>query len=259
MLILIAESKTMVTEENQVSPDFFSLHQPACEKEADIVIDSLRDMNVAELGARLKLSGLLAAKMQKMIYEFGNKNLGLTAIDAFTGVVFKALDFPSLSEEEKQRCLDQVRIVSSLYGWLRPDDIIKPYRLDFTSPVEIDGKTVSLFSFWKKYVTMNLVKTLQQKDCHEILNLMPGDAAKCIDWKLVKRFARVWKVDFVQLLDGGARKTPNAGRLKTLRGLLLRQILQEGINSVGDLHHVVSDHYLFEGTPVYPDHLQFLC
>ena len=259
MLILIAESKTMVTTENPVSDAEFAAHMPACEKEADAIIESLRSLDVAELSSQLKLSGSLAVKMQKMIYEFGNKNLGLTAINAFTGVVFKALDFATLTEDARQRSLSDVGIISSLYGWLRPADIIKPYRLDFTSPVDIDGKTVSLFSFWRKHVTMKLVKTLQETDCHEILNLMPGDAAKCIDWKLVKRFAKVWKADFVQLLDGGERKTPNAGRLKTLRGYLLRQILQENINLVGDLQHVVSDHYLFEGTPVYPDHLQFLC
>ena len=67
----------------------------------------------------------MARKLRQMIYDFPYKESGCVAIEAFTGVVFKAFEYSSLSAQEKQITNRCVGIVSSLYGWLRPDDIIK--------------------------------------------------------------------------------------------------------------------------------------
>lgn len=260
MIVLIAESKTMLTSERDVTPRELSSASPCYDSSASGIMDSLKNLTVGELASMLKLSGTLAARMQKMIYEFDYKQTGNRAIEAFTGVVFKALDFSSLPEDVKSRCEAEVRIISSLYGWLRPLDVIKPYRLDFTTRLE-EGPSAckALNTFWRMEVTKALVKMLNETHSTEILNLLPADAAKCIDWKLVKRFAKVWKVDFQELRDGGLMKTPTAEKLKTLRGTLLRQILTEDIPDVAALIRAVSPSYVCEGTPVYPDHLRFLC
>lgn len=260
MLILIAESKTMLPAERAIEEKDYADHTPLLEETADEIMGSLRDLSVSELMEQTRLSASLAARMQKMIYEFSYKATGNRAIEAYTGVVFKALDFESLTAEGKARCRSEVGIISSLYGWLRPDDIIKSYRLDFTARLEEGpsaGRTMN--AFWKTDVTKCLVKTFQRRGSVAILNLLPADAAKCIDWKLVKRFAKVWKADFSEMREGGSMKTPNAGRLKTLRGYLLRQILEEDIKDPQELMHSASPHYVCEGTPEYPDHLRFLC
>lgn len=260
MIILIAESKTMMTAEKAFTADEVNVSKPFYEDIATAIMGSLRDLNVGEIATQLKLSMSLAAKMQKMIYDFPNKTVGNRAIEAFTGVVFKSLDFPTLSSDAKTRCDRQVRIISSLYGWLQPQDIVRPYRLDFTTRLE-EGPSAekTLNAFWKMDVTKALVKTLEENSEREIINLLPSDAAKCVDWKLVKRFAKVWKVDFQEIREGNVLKTPTAERLKALRGSLLRQILTEGLTQASDLMHTSSDKYVCEGTPVYPDHLRFLC
>lgn len=260
MVILIAESKTMLTSENAVSKAVLEAATPCYENTAREIMEGLRQLSVGEISTQLKLSGSLAAKMQKMIYEFPIKSTGNRAMEAFTGVVFKALDFHSLPQEAKDRCGKRVRIISSLYGWLRPQDIVKPYRLDFTSKLE-EGPTAgkALNNFWKTGVTKALVNMLKANNEREIINLLPADASKCVDWKLVKRFADVWKIDFQEMREGGATKTPSAERLKALRGSLLRQMLIEDIHNPSDLTHTYSDKYVCEGTPVYPDHLRFLC
>lgn len=260
MVVLIAESKTMLAREREITQGELETGSPCYESVSSGIMESLRNLTVGELSAMLRLSGSLAAKMQKMVYEFPNKSAGYPAIEAFTGVVFRALDYVSLHEEAKERCQEQVRIISSLYGWLRPMDIIKPYRLDFTSRLE-EGPAAgkALNAFWRMDVTKALVKMLGEGRQTEILNLLPSDASKCIDWKLVKRFAPVWKVDFKEIRDNGEMKTPSAERLKALRGRLLRQILTEDIRGAAGLLHTSSDSYVCEGTPVYPDHLQFLC
>ncbi len=254
MLTLIAESKTMLDWEQSVSREQFEANTPVGEAAADEIMARVADMDVADIASAIKISPAMAAKVVRMAYEFPNKQTGLRAIDAFTGVVFKNFDYPSLSPEEKERTSEQVRIISSLYGWLRPEDIIKPYRFDFTTPLAPDDKTFA--TFWKKDVTIQLVKYLQANCENSILNLLPADAAKCIDWKLVKRFAKVWKVDFKEE-DGAAVRTPHAGKLKALRGTLLREIITRGISAPTDLLTLETDTLLPLGTPDYPDHIAF--
>ncbi|MDE5812755.1 MAG: YaaA family protein, partial [Muribaculaceae bacterium] len=232
MLTLIAESKTMLEQELPVSRECYEANTPAGEAFADETMARVAGMDVADIAAAIKISPAMAAKVIRMAYEFPNKQTGLRAIDAFTGVVFKNFDYPSLSPEEKERTAENVRIISSLYGWLCPEDIIKPYRFDFTTPLAPEDKTFA--AWWKKDVTIQLVRQLKATGEKNILNLLPADAAKCIDWKLVKNFAKVWKVDFKEQ-DGSAVRTPHAGKLNALRGHLLRQIITQDIDTPAPL------------------------
>lgn len=260
MIILIAESKTMHSFEEAIFPKNYLDHRPLYEETAEEIMAAIKEIPLADIAEMTRFSGKLTSSLQKYAYNFSYKSTGMKAIEAFTGVVFKALDYTTLRDDVKLRCTNKVRIISSLYGWLRPDDIVKSYRLDFTSHLDFpptDGKAMNIF--WRQDVTKALVKEVQNQGDNEILLLLPSDAANCIDWKLVKRFAKVWKVDFQEIKEGDNLKTPNAGRLKTLRGTLLRQILMENISNINELLQIVSPHYLCEGTPVYPDHIRFLC
>ena len=255
MITLIAESKTMAEPELPVSKEDFDAHCPVGEKIADEVMRHVTSMSAPEIAAAIKISPALAAKVARMAYEFPNKSTGLRAIEAFTGVVFREFDYLSLSAKEKVMVNGKVRIISSLYGWLSPADIIKPYRFDFTTRLAPDGRTFS--EFWRKDVTIRLVKYLENSGETTILNLLPADAAKCIDWKLVKRFAKVWKVDVKQLKDGGGWKTPHAGKLKAVRGEILRNIITLDIDDPTGLMTLETDNLLPLGVPDYPDHIAF--
>ena len=254
MLTLIAESKTMLEQEQTVSRGCYEANTPAGEASADEIMAHVADMDVADIATAIKISPAMAAKVIRMAYEFPNKQNGLRAIDAFTGVVFRNFDYPSLSPEDKEHTAANVRIISSLYGWLRPEDIIKPYRFDFTTPLAPDDKTFA--TYWKKDVTIRLVRQLKDTGEKNILNLLPADAAKCIDWKLVKNFAKVWKADFKEQ-DGTSVRTPHAGKLKALRGHLLRQIITQRIDNPAALMTFETDTLLPLGTPDYPDHIAF--
>ena len=256
MLILIAESKTMTGCDDPVTSGQFHDCMPLFEEYADEIMSHLKDKTVEEIASEVGISVSLARQMQKMIYEFPNKNLGQAAIWAYTGVVFKSLDPSTLSTGALRNVERDVRIISSLYGLLNPTDIIKGYRTEFKS--EISPDKTPLWKFYRRYNTIALGKTLQQANVSEILNLLPGDAAKSIDWKTIKRFAKVYKADFIEFSAEGPGKTPNAGKLKKLRGALLRQIVTDNILKVSDLLHIESSEYMCEGTPVYPDHLQFI-
>lgn len=255
MLILIAESKTMDLREFPVDQEICKSNRPAGEVQASEIMAHVATLSATDIAEVVKVSLPMAAKIARMAYEFPNKSMGLKAIDAYTGVVFKAFDYPSLSEKEKELTADNVVIISSLYGWLKPNDIIKPYRFDFTTPIAPEDKALN--TFWRKDVTIELVRFLKDRRETSILNLLPADAAKCIDWKLVKRFAKVWKVDFKEPKDGSGWRTPHAGKLKAFRGQLLRDIITQDIQSPADLLTHTSETMIPLGTPDYPDHIAF--
>lgn len=241
MLILIAESKTMTACDNAVGTGGFTAHRPVFEDCADLIVDTLRDYTPAQLAEASKLSQAMVRRLQQMLYEFPNKVLGSPAIEAYTGVVFKALSYRSLDTVGRADACGRVRIISSLYGLLRPDDIIKAYRLDFTMPLAPGGKTFA--SHWRQQVTDRLIATLNERGDDTILNLLPGDAAKMIDWRQIEHHARVIKAEFHEIQAGGITRTPNSNRLKTLRGLLLRQIITDAIDSPEALINTCSAEY----------------
>ncbi len=241
MLVLIAESKTMTACDRPVAADASAAHRPAGEASADAIMATVRDSDATQLAATTKLSAAMVRRLREMAYEFPNKALGSPAIEAYTGVVFKAFAYPTLDAVCRADACRRVRIISSLYGWLRPDDIIKAYRLDFTTPIAPGGK--SLAAYRREEVTAQLVATLKESGEDLILNLLPGDAAKLIDWRQIAPIADTVKADFVEVLPGGATRTPNSNRLKTLRGKLLRQIVTDSIDSRDALMTTASADY----------------
>lgn len=245
MIILIAESKKMSACDSPVAGAEYLSHQPLFEKDAGMIMESLRDMNADTLLGKVKISLTMVRRLQQMIYEYPNKSLGDMAMKAFTGVVFNAFGYPTLSEEARTATCRRVRIISSLYGWLRPDDIIKQYRFDFTNPLAPEGATLA--SYWKEAVTSRLLQQLADDGCTEVLNLLPADAARCIDWKQISQKARVWKAEFHEIHPAGVVRTPNSNRLKTLRGQLLRQIILENITLPEQLASLTGDDYIAAG------------
>lgn len=255
MTMLIAESKTMREDAVPVPAEVFAAHTPEGESVADDVMHRVALMPLSEISTEIKVSSAMVAKISRMAYEFPIKQIGMKAIEAYTGVVFRALDYGSLTPPQRESVAESVRLISSLYGWLRPDDIVKPYRMEFTTRLAPGDKTFA--DYWRKDVTIQLVRHVQNRCASAVLNLLPADAAKCVDWKLLKRFVKVWKVDFKELTPGGEYRTPHAGKLKALRGELLREIITRRIETPAELLTLSTDNLLPLGTPDYPDHIAF--
>lgn len=256
-MILIAESKTMSSRQNEISHEEFLAFRPLFDGIANAIMDSLRERSQEQLSEEAGITLKLASALQRMIYEFPNKTLGLRAIEAFTGVVFRQLHLSEYDEAQCRFLCENVRIISSLYGWVRPDDIIKPYRFDFKSHVAPLGET--LMKYWKKDVTIALVRDLRKKGDTEIIDLLPSDASKCIDWKLVKRFAKVYKVDFKTVVGPDETKTPNSGRLKELRGRLLEHIILGGVSASDQIASLETSEFMPDPAgPTYPFYISFL-
>lgn len=244
MLVLIAESKTMTACSESVSESVYSAHRPLLETDACKIMEYIGSMSADELAEALKISGAMARRMKEMIYEFPNKGMGARAAEAFTGVVFRAFDYGSLNDEERLRCHESVRIISSLYGWLRPDDIVKRYRLEYSGRIAPGDETLA--AYLRSGVTECLSDYLGSKGCNEVLNLLPADAMRCIDRKRIDRADMLTAV-FSEMQPGGTFKTPDSNRLKTLRGRLLRKIITENISDMESLAGIHDSTFVAEG------------
>lgn len=255
MLVLIAESKTMTACDSPVTPESYKSHSPAGENRADEIMSGISALSPREIADRGSLSLSMAIKLHRQALEFPDKSNGQLAIEAFTGVVFKAIDYKSLTDCARSSLCRDVRIISSLYGWLKPDDIIKAYRMDYTSRLSpLDN---AMYTYWRDSVSASLVQELHTTGTKAVLNLLPGDAAKCVDWNMIKRFAVVWTVDFKEIKEGGKFVTPNAGLLKKLRGHLLREIIERRIDNPEDLLALKTSQLLPMGETEISGHIAF--
>lgn len=255
MLTLLAESKTMASSQSPVELSFFNEHSPAFEEMADSLMAFMASLPPADIAERLGISMSLAVKARNLASEFPHKITGLRTLYAFTGDAYRGLDAPSLSQEAIEFAQGSLRIISSVYGILRPSDILKPYRCEFNRPITSDNKTA--IQIFKPKVTVNLVNYVKEQKISDIIDLLPADADKCIDWKILRAFSSVHKVVFKTIKSNGELATPLAKRLKELRGIMARDILENKLVSFGQLKSHNSDHYIFSpadskpGLPVF--------
>lgn len=243
MLTLLAESKTMLSSQQAIPHQDFLTRKPLFEEEADMEMDFIKSLSVNEISEILGISGALATKTLSFAYEFPNKSLGYCSLSAFTGEAYKGLDQNSLSDAAKKRAAENLRIISSLYGYLRPLDIIKPYRLEFNKQI-YEGRNNAIKTYRQK-ITVEFVKEIKSRNIKDIIDLLPADADLMIDWKISRAFAKVHKVVFKSIMPDGSLKTPLAKTLKEHRGKMARFIFENNIQSFEDLCKSESSDFLF--------------
>lgn len=150
------------------------------------------------------------------------------AIYAYHGDVYEGLDVSSLSQEEVFRLQGSLRILSGLYGLLRPLDLMAPYRLEMGIKLAVGGQA-NLYDFWRKKITQALNNELEEGET--LVNLASEEYFKAVDTQALK--AKVIHVAF---------KSWRGDTLKTIvlytkraRGLMARYIAQHQITKVEDL------------------------
>jgi uncharacterized protein len=150
------------------------------------------------------------------------------AIYAFSGDVYRGLDAYTISKEKLEKLQDTVRIISGLYGILKPMDLMQPYRLEMGTKFPV-GTHKNLYEFWRKKITQVLNEEL--KDDELFLNLASNEYFKAIDAKALKVpvITPVFK-DF----KNGKYKTI-AIFAKLARGYMTRYIIDTNAKTIDDI------------------------
>ena len=160
------------------------------------------------------------------------------AIYAFTGEVFRGIDIASLAEEKIPLLQDRLRILSGLYGLLKPLDLIQPYRLEMGTRINI-GKADNLYKFWDS----NLADALnnEMKDGDLLINLASSEYFKAVPKKILKTIM-ITPV-FKELKNGDYKIVMTY--TKKARGLMVRYIIENDVNTLEELKGFHTEGYAF--------------
>ncbi len=150
------------------------------------------------------------------------------AVYAFSGDVYKGLDAYTIPTEKIGTLQNTVRILSGLYGLLKPTDLIQPYRLEMGTKMPV-GTKKNLYEFWKKDITKALNDELEDDEL--FLNLASNEYFKAVDKKALK--VQVVTANFKDLKNGEYKIISFFA--KEARGLMARYIVDTNAQTVDDL------------------------
>jgi hypothetical protein len=252
MLIIISPAKSLdfktppVTS-NYTVPEFLT--------ESEKLIGRLKTLTPKKISALMGISDDLGELNFKRYHEwklpFTPEN-AKQAIQAFNGDVYQGLNATTLSEEKLELTQSRLRILSGLYGVLKPLDLIQPYRLEMGTKLKY-YKSKDLYVFWNLAITKKINEAVAESGSKILVNLASNEYFKSIDKKKLK--AEIVTPDFKEFKNGEYKMISIFA--KRARGLMTRFILDNSINNPLDLVAFDSEGYSFNsrlsksGNPVF--------
>jgi cytoplasmic iron level regulating protein YaaA (DUF328/UPF0246 family) len=238
MKILLSPAKSLDFKSKIPTNNFT---EPLFLKEADKINSVLKKKSKKQLKELMNISDQLAElnynRYQNFSIHFTPEN-ARQAIYAFSGDVYVGLDAYSITKRKINKLQDAVRILSGMYGVLKPLDLIQPYRLEMGTNLKV-GSNKNLYEFWDKKITEALNSELTEDEL--VLNLASNEYFKSVNTKLLKGnlISPVFK-DFkngkLKIISFFAKKA---------RGSMARFIIENDIKNYDDLMSFDTDGYQF--------------
>jgi len=241
MLILLSPAKIQNFEPNQFVTKFT---QPQFMDSAEILINKIKQLSMSELAKLLDINSNLAQLNVDRHFNwqrpFTVKN-AKQAVFVFNGEVFRGLDAKTLSQDDLSYLQLHLRILSGLYGVLRPLDLIQPYRLDVSDCLKTDEGN-NLYDFWENKITYALNEALKAIGGNQIiLNLASGEYMKSINRKLLN--AEVIDFDFLEYKNDEYKQI--VVYIKKARGMMVRFVVENKIEDPENLKGFGAEGYWF--------------
>ncbi len=241
MLTLLSPAKKLNMDPADLS---LEITQPVLNKATRELAKLAKTQSADDLKRLMHISDKLAELNADRFKAFNLDNQSNSAKPAglaFDGDVYWGLEATSLSENDLAYAQDHLRILSGLYGVLRPLDSIQPYRLEMgTKLANARGK--SLYDFWGTQIADNLNETLSGHGDKTIINLASNEYFKAVDKKTIK--SPIISAKFLNIKDGQARALMYYAKFG--RGLMARWIMQNRIDTAQDLKAFNLDGYSFD-------------
>jgi len=235
MLAVISPSKTQDFSSSNV--DVFTKTRQI--EQSQILIDLLKTKTQSEIASLMsisdKLSKLNFDRFQTFSTPFTLTN-AKQALLAFKGDVYNGIDAPNLSSQDLDFAQSCVRMLSGLYGVIRPLDLIQPYRLEMGTRLEND-KGKNLYEFWSDKIS----QILNEDESSVIINLASNEYFKGIDKKSLN--AKIINIAFKEL-KGDTYKIIGI-YAKRARGLMVNYMIKNRITKSDDLKNFNVEDYKF--------------
>lgn len=232
MLILLSPAKTL----DYVSPiGAFGYTKPCFIKRSAQLIAHLKMLSLAELGSLMKISSGLAELNAARYRDWSSRHSVKTArpaIFAFNGDVYDGLDVQSMQTMQIDYLQKHLRILSGLYGALRPLDLMQPYRLEMGTRLSTENGN-NLYDFWGDTVSENLLEVLASDRRRSVVNLASEEYFKVVKPEVLK--ARIitpvfedWKNGRYKIISFFAKNARGAmTRYAALHGIKEPELLKQ--------------------------------
>ena len=213
--------------------------QPKFINDSALLINVLKSKCKKEIADLMNISDKLAQlnfdRYQDFSLPFTKEN-ARPAVFAFAGDVYEGFDAYTLKEKHYDKIQSSLRILSGLYGLLRPFDLIQPYRLEMGVKLEANGKK-NLYDFWKEKLTIELNSQLNDEEM--LLNLASVEYVKAVDSSklkvpMVSPIFKDFKNGELKIISFYAKKA---------RGSMARFVIENNIHTIEDLKSFDLDGY----------------
>ena len=225
MLVVISPAKKLDMSVDARAPTTV----PDFATDAATLAGVARDLTHDELRALMSISPALAELNAKRFADFGKQPIKAAAL-AFAGDTYQGLEAPSLEEDEMAWAQNHLRILSGLYGVLRPMDAIEPYRLEMGSRLKTD-KGRSLYEYWGTRLADALNAQADATGSQLLVNCASQEYFGAVDRGALA--IPVITPVFKEIRDGRARIVSFFA--KKARGAMARHIVQNRLSDMADL------------------------
>ena len=241
MLMVISPAKTLDYD----TPAHTARHtQPDFLAHSAELIATLRQLSPADIGQLMGISDALATLNAGRFHDWGGEftpENAKQAVLAFMGDVYEGLDAASLSEQQLDWLQQHLRILSGLYGLLRPLDLMQPYRLEMGTRLA-NPRGANLYQFWGDIITDALNAELAKQPLPQLVNLASDEYFKSVKPKKLQ--ATVITPVFQDLKNGHYKII--SFYAKRARGLMARWAVQHAVRDAEALKGFNSEGYAFD-------------
>lgn len=218
------------------------------------LIDIMQNYSKKDLQKLMNLSDNLAETNFQRFHSFKSEfSLGQgskQALFLFKGDVYDKMDIENYSDSDIEFAQQHIRILSGLYGIIRPLDLIQPYRLEMGKKI-VNSQGKNLYDFWQTKITK---KINIENPNGVIVNLASNEYFKAINKKQLK--ANLVNINMKQLKDG---KLKTIGIMaKRARGLMADYIIKNNLNNIEDLKNFSLEGYKFSAELSDKNNLTFI-
>lgn len=241
MLLVVSPAKKLDFESPLMTQKY---SQPNLLEHSQLLINDCIKLSPSEIASLMKLSdklaGLNAARFGVWSTPFNTEN-ARQAILSFNGDVYSGLDAPSFSDDDFEFAQQHFRILSGLYGLLKPLDLMQAYRLEMGCKLS-NVRGDNLYQFWGSIITNELNKALTEQGDEVLINLASTEYFKSVNKKelkgeIITPVFKDWKNGQYKIISFFAKKA---------RGLMARYIIQNKLTSVEQIKGFDLSGYQFD-------------
>jgi cytoplasmic iron level regulating protein YaaA (DUF328/UPF0246 family) len=239
MVAILSPAKRMEAKKTSGSYTIAEFQDKAME-----LMSVLKKYNEKEIQELMDISPKIADLNMKRNFEFNiphKPENARQAVLAYKGDVYVGLGATDFTEKDLEFAQKHLRILSGLYGLLRPMDLVQEYRLEMGIKLQ-HGKKKDLYEFWKEIVTDSLNQALRESGSEVLMNTASDEYLNAIDLKKLK--ARILKVQFREYRDDKLKFI--SFNAKKARGSIVRYMIKNHINDPNEIKGFDYDGYYFD-------------